>query len=327
MEIAFCLRSNFRETTMFRKSLVLAISCVMLVVGTSVNAAAILFGRVGTGSYVADGQDLVNYLVTGGNTVDYVNLETTVISDFSSYSQVWVYDLVTGLNNSATQMANYTNIANWYNGLTNQNLIADGRIVSSSERWTDRPNGLGTGGEPEWIQNYATQLDLRGGGLVLGTDHAGLGTDTGAFVDGINTINDLIGIGRFNDAYYPPLGWNSSPGDPLDAVVDVNSPLHIGALEPCSFNGSLDCINDNSSTSFVPTGLQGNGQTLTPVAYHGDTLDAWDFAAVSATMGSSTFGTCGNPGQPPCDVPEPSIIALFAAGLFGLGFARRRMRS
>ena len=26
-------------------------------------------------------------------------------------------------------------------------------------------------------------------------------------------------------------------------------------------------------------------------------------------------------------VPEPSIIALFAAGLFGLGFARRRMRS
>lgn len=26
-------------------------------------------------------------------------------------------------------------------------------------------------------------------------------------------------------------------------------------------------------------------------------------------------------------VPEPSIIALFGAGLFGLGFARRRKRS
>jgi len=29
----------------------------------------------------------------------------------------------------------------------------------------------------------------------------------------------------------------------------------------------------------------------------------------------------------PAQVPEPSIIALFAAGLFGLGFARRRIRS
>ena len=31
--------------------------------------------------------------------------------------------------------------------------------------------------------------------------------------------------------------------------------------------------------------------------------------------------------EPPVGVPEPSIIALFAAGLFGIGFARRRMRS
>ncbi|RLA40779.1 MAG: hypothetical protein DRR06_16965 [Gammaproteobacteria bacterium] len=35
---------------------------------------------------------------------------------------------------------------------------------------------------------------------------------------------------------------------------------------------------------------------------------------------SISRGSCNN-------VPEPSIIALFAAGLFGIGFARRRMRS
>ena len=35
-------------------------------------------------------------------------------------------------------------------------------------------------------------------------------------------------------------------------------------------------------------------------------------------------GACTTPTTPKTPVPEPSIIALFAAGLFGIGFARRR---
>jgi hypothetical protein len=266
---------------------------------TSTNAASILFGRVGSASYVADGQDLIDYLVADGNTVDYVDLNATVITDFSAYSQVWVYDLVTGTNQSSNQLANYTNIANWYNNDAAQNLITDARVISSSDRWTDLPNGLGTGGEPEWIQNYANQLDAFGGGLVLGTDH-------NSYQSGINEINDLIGIDPFTGFYYTP---------PLEAYVDPLSPLFVPELETCSAAPGNYCINDNSSTGFVPTGMQSNGQYLTPVAYHGHISTAYENAAVSTTFGSPTFS-----------VPEPSTLILVTAGLAGLGFAKRKKK-
>ena len=165
--------------------------------------------------------------------------------------------------------------------------------------------------EQAWIQNYATQLDLRGGGLILGTDH-------NVFQDGINSINQQIGVNEFTGFY------GSYPSS--QAVVDQNSPLFVSGLDACRADPSTKCINDNSTTGFVATGLQANGQTLTPVAYHGSNLDAWNYAAISATFGSSTFGTCGTPGYPPCDVTavaEPNLLALYLLGLMGLLIRRR----
>ncbi len=282
----------------------LIIASLLTAAAMPVSADSILFGRVGSTSYVADGQDLVNYLSAGGHTVNYVDLNTTVISDFSIYDQVWVYDLVTGANDSANQLANYNNISNWYNNVAPQNLILDGRIISSSGRWTSRPNGLGdAGGEPEWIQNYANVLSSVGGGLVLGTDHADVDKDTGVFVDGINRIADGIGVDRFRDFFFEI---------PFEALVDVNSQLYVSALEQCASDPASQCINDNSSTSFVATGAQDNGQFLTPVAYHGTTSQAFDQAAVSATFRSPTF-----------PAPAPSVLALMGIGLFGIGVARK----
>ena len=69
-------------------------------------------------------------------------------------------------------------------------------------------------------------------------------------------------------------------------------------MDACDANAALRCINDNSTTGYVAAGLQANGQTLTPVAYHGAVLNAFNQAAVSASMGSPTFGTPDGPGSP-----------------------------
>lgn len=280
------------------------LTVVMIMIAAPVSAATILFAQVDTtGPYVPNGNSLAGHLTAGGHTVTTRFLNGAVYNDYANFDQVWVYDLFGGSNNNANQLANYANIAAWYNGRapSDQNLIADGRIISSSSApWTP---------EPGWIQGYAHSLDLRGGGLVLGTDHD-------FYVAGINTINAAIGINPF---------FGNVPVS--EALVDQLSPLFVenggAGTHPCA--GGL-CVYDNSSPSFAPTGLQPNGTVLTPVAYHGTVANAFANAAISSTMGSITFGTCGGVDQPPCVVPEPTTLTLFGLALLGFGVTRRRKR-
>ena len=290
----------------------LFVAVVFFGISAIAGAANILFAHVDdTGTYVDDGNRIRDMLTAPalGHTVTTRFLDAAVYNDFDTFDQIFVYDLYTGLDNEANQLANYQGIADWYNGLTDQNLILDGRIISSTTPWVNPP-------ETAWIQNYATQLDSRGGGLVLGTDHANPGQTTGAFVDGINTINTLIGVDPFYSFFAGP-----------QALVDPLSPFFLNTLANCSASPTENCINDNSTTGFAPAGLQANGQFLTPVAYHGTTSQAFDQAAVSSTIGSPTFQTCDDGSPPPCagEVPEPSILFLFVAGLLGLDFSRRRI--
>ena len=279
-----------------RKTAGVAVLATCFVLPATANATNVLFAFVGTASYVTDGQQLAGMIsALPGFNVTQRTLNTAVYTDYANFDQVWVYDLVTGPDNNAFQVANYQNIAAWYNGLSNQNLIVDGRIISSAPSWTAAG---GFPAEDAWIQSYATALDGAGGGMVLGTDH-------NVFQDGINQINAGIGINNFSGFF------GTFPTS--QAVVDTLSPLYV-PIGPCTTNASLQCINDNSTTGFAPAGLQPNGQFLTPVAYHGTTSTAFDNAAVAATFNSVTFPT-----------PEPASPALLlgALGLLSL-FARRR---
>lgn len=262
------------------------------------HAASILFAFVDNDPpYVTDGQQLAAMIGAAGHTVQQRFLDAAVYNDYANFSQVWVYDLfATGPDNDATQMANYQNIANWYNGLTNRNLILDGRIISSAPFWTAAG---GFPAEDPWIQNYAEQLDNRGGGLVLGTDHD-------VFQTGINEINNLIGINPFTGFF------GTFPTS--QAQVDAASPLYV-PIGPCAGAPGLACINDNSTTGFAPAGLQPNGQFLTPVAYHGTVSTAFDNAAVSATFSSPTF-----------PAPEPSMLFLLGIAAAAAAFGRRGRR-
>jgi hypothetical protein len=269
-----------------------------LAVPATASSTEVLFAFVGDATYVSDGQQLAGMIAAlPGYNVTQRFLGTAVYNDYASFDQVWVYDLVTTPDNSANHLANYQSIANWYNGLATRNLIVDGRIISSAPTWT------AAGGFPSenaWIQNYATQLDAAGGGLVLGTDHD-------VYQAGINTINNLIGINPFSGFFgqYPT----------SQALVDLLSPLYV-PIGPCVAAPASPCINDNSTTGFAPAGLQPNGQFLTPVAYHGTTSTAFQNAAVATTFRSPTFAT-----------PEPPSYALLLAALGLFGFMSRRLSS
>lgn len=240
-------------------------------------AVEVLFAFVASGVYDADGNQLADMIAAlPGYNVTRRFLHTATYSDYSSFDQVWVYDLSTGADNNANQMANYQAIADWYNGRANQSLIVDGRIISSAPFWTAAG---GFNGETAWIQNYALKLEGKGGGMVLGTDH-------NDFQGGINEINARIDIDPFTGFF------GSFPIS--QALVDTLSPLYV-PIDTCRDDPTKQCINDNSTTGFAPAGLQANGQFLTPVAYHGTTSTAFLNAAVSATFDSPTFPTPAPP--------------------------------
>ncbi len=236
-----------------------AIATCLLAGSVSANSANILFAHVDDyGNYVDDGNRIAQFLTNAGHNVTTRFLDAATYNDYSSFDQVFVYDLYHLTDLNANQVQNYNNIGDWYNGLANQNLILDGRIISSDVTWT---NANGMSSEEAWIQNYAHQLDLRGGGLMLGTDH-------NSFQSGINNINIRIGVDQFSGFF----GSYSTS----QAVVDPLSPLFITSLDACRADPSTHCINDNSTTGFVATGVQANGDTLTPGAYHGSNIDAWN---------------------------------------------------
>jgi hypothetical protein len=150
-------RMAIMASTTMRKTATAALAACFVLPGTA-SATNVLFGFVGTATYVTDGQQLAGMIAAlPGFNVTQRTLNTAVYNDYGSFDQVWVYDLVTGSDNNPFQTANYQNIAAWYNSLSNKNLIVDGRIISSAPNWTN------AGGFPQKMPGFrATRLRLTG---------------------------------------------------------------------------------------------------------------------------------------------------------------------
>ena len=97
----------------------------------------------------------------------------------------------------------------------------------------------------------------------------------------------------------------SGPGLDLFAGLDVFATEAAGSVE-VDITAFAGLSVDFQFSVFGDAGLDQNSSD------YRDTL----------TIANVRYATLGGPVT--ASVPEPSIIALFAAGLFGLGFARRR---
>ena len=289
----------------------------ILTIASPASSAEILFAMIGSRSgtsYVSNGEELAGYVsnLSGMNvTVTHIDPSYGFTNSFgspltspinwNSIDQVWVYDLSSLADNSAAQIGAYNRISQWYADNGRPDIIADGRILSSTSQWVNRFNGTGVS-EETYIQNYATQLDLHGGGLVLATDHAN------AFTRGINEINQGIGIQEFVDFYFE---------HPYRSEIDQDSALFVEGLASCGLGFAPDatCLNDNSSTSNAPYNVQPNGTILYPTAFHSGNINR---PSVSTTMRFRL-----DP-EPPTAMSAPGSLAMFGLGLAGLGFIRRK---
>jgi hypothetical protein len=230
----------------------------------SAAAKKVLFVSI-SGGYNGDGVNMYNELNTyatayHNNTpglVEYVlldvNGEVAALLSQNTYEQIWVYDLSTDADAYPTD---YAAIDAWYDAAPLKEVICDGRFLSSFWRGRNTTEGR------LLTANYYKNLVLRGGGIVLATDH-------NAFANaGMNILANTLGFGNFTGNF-----GGSFP-------LDVGHPL-------TSNPNVLTALSNDSTTGQAPFGLQPGGRTLRTIGYHsGNTLNP----GISTTINGGVLG-------------------------------------
>ncbi len=244
-------------------------------VPVSVNTVeqSVLFVNV-NGSANTDGWHLFQTLLQAGAHARWAHLSSAgqvdAVLQSANFDQIWVYDLSSAADNF---VADWQAIGDWFNADPSRAIIADGRILSSY--WNGRYVSEGA----RLTENYYDNMKLAGGGLLLGTDHSN-------YHNGINAINDHIGIDRFS-------GNLSAATIP----VDTGNPL---MKLPNDLGGVLF---GDSTVGQTPYDLQPNGRILCGAAWHGGNVNT---PVISSTI-------C-NVGDFRVEIVSPTSGAQFSEG-------------
>ena len=120
-------------------------------------------------------------------------------------------------------------------------------------------------------------------------------------------------LGNYSNFTFPAVQINFAGLTLADASASTTPTPASGGWSLWTINFDVDSSNANLGNT-LGFGLSTTDATISNLAFDGvgNLSNNGNGFLVSYTRNTS--------------VPEPSVMALFAAGLFGLGFARRRMR-
>jgi hypothetical protein len=225
--------------------------------------------------------EFASILTGGGHTVTFVDGRTggatAAALGSGSYSQLYMYDLTESGYLNSDDLTAITAF-----GAAHRGVVVDAR----SYGYYYQPSNSS---ERALLRNVATNLDLSGGGIWIGTDHDSEWTNNG------NPVLAAIGLNPVTGVY----------GDPVN-FADPASVLLAGVT-------ATDLWGGGQSIGRAPVGLQPDGRTM---YIH--------FGHVPPTGGeiipyiSASFDLRGP------EVPEPSSYALMLSGAGALWLWRRR---
>lgn len=131
------------------------------------------------------------------------------------------------------------------------------------------------------------------------------------FYGNYNTISQTYDLAFLNSniTYTGTNYWDHFSFDTsLDAFVTTTTTYH---------QSILGAVTDDLSSGFY---IRGPGTAKKVGSYEDNFERDWDTMTINVDRTGVTNSSSGSFSS----VPEPSSIALFAAGVFGIGFARRR---
>lgn len=309
-------------------SRLLATCLLMISVSVSANPFSVLWWD-STPSYSGQAdnslrQQMSDYLTNfnGGGVFNstYIGSETagTLAGHLASNTyDVIVFDATS--NSSKFNAADLLAVQNHY--ATKSNLMLDGSLYIRSISYnaaTDFPGPNGALGG--LTVNQVHQLAVRGGGIMIGTDH------NCCQVDANQILSSVIGGASFSGYTIPSTDGVFYGSDLLNdaaaiAAADVFSHWDAVPSQGIAPTGNFVDVFNNNVTLYSQVDVAdkpGGGPKFSYIS------TSWAPGSGVTDVDDDTIGGSGNDNGGSTDVPEPSPILLFLSSLLMIGLSRRR---